>query len=107
MGREKKVGREGGGGEDSNSVYIYFYTNPYNHKTSEKKNNIASNTVNICQAIRQRKLRKITGRYKKTFLLSLYLHFTITPLDIRFPTQKTLVTIRFPPKKGNTVEPDI
>ena len=36
-GSGKKSGVEGGGGaQDSNSVYIHFYTNP-SHKTSKKK----------------------------------------------------------------------
>ena len=50
----------GGGGEGGKIVILCtsISTQIPNHKTS-KKNDI-SNTVNICQAIRQGKLRKIT-----------------------------------------------
>ena len=56
----KKIGRLGGGGvkililSTSTSIQIP------NHNTSKKKKTEASNTVNIRQAIRQGKLRKIT-----------------------------------------------
>ena len=59
MGREKNREVGGGGGKililsTSTSIQIS------NHKTSKKKKTEASNTVNIRQAIRQGKLRKIT-----------------------------------------------
>ena len=56
MGREKKIGREGGGGK---IVILSTYTSTKipNHKTSKKKNIGKQHSK---QAIRQEKLRKIT-----------------------------------------------